>query len=55
MRAYSVFKQELSKRSGVQRYKHTAVIDMQGVSMSMMMGAKRILLKKVNLIVGKGV
>lgn len=47
MKAYAVYKQDLSKASGVQRYKHTMIVDLHNISMSMLMGKKKNLIKKI--------
>lgn len=47
MKAYSVYKQDLAIKSGVQRYKHTLIVDLGGVSLSMLQGRKRQVLQKI--------
>lgn len=47
MKAYAVYKHDLSNASGVQRYKHTMLVDLHNISMSMLMGKKKNLMKKI--------
>mmetsp|Transcript_36820 Transcript_36820/g.87137 ORF Transcript_36820/g.87137 Transcript_36820/m.87137 type:complete len:348 (-) Transcript_36820:115-1158(-) len=47
MKAYSLYKSDLSKQTGAQRYKHTLLVDLSGMSMGMLRGQKRALLKHI--------
>jgi len=47
MRAYAAYKRDLSKLSGAQRYKHTVLLDLHHVSMSMLVGGKKALLRRI--------
>ena len=47
MLAYGMYKRNLSKEKGVQRYKHTLVVDLHGVSLSLTKSSKRALLKRI--------
>jgi len=47
MKAYAVYKQDMSACSGRQRYKHTLLVDLTGVTMNMMMGDKKKVLQKI--------
>lgn len=45
--AYSKWKDGVAKKKGVQRYKHTLIVDLKGTGMSLVGGKKRGVLKKV--------
>jgi len=47
MKAYSVYKQDLCAKTGQQRYKHTLIVDLTGLSMGMLAGSKRTVLQKI--------
>lgn len=47
MRAYTEHKKRMSAETGVQRYKHSLVVDLSGASLSLGRSAKRALLKRI--------
>lgn len=47
MKAYATYTQDLSLSTGRQRYKHIMIVDLTGVSMSMLMGEKKRLIQRV--------
>eukprot|EP00961_Rhodomonas_salina_P161437 2173896-Rhodomonas_salina.2 len=47
MKAYGMYKKQLMAKSGVQRYKHSLVVDLDGVSMSLTSSKHRNFLKKI--------
>ena len=47
MRAYTEYKRRMSVETGVQRYKHSLVVDLSGASLSLGRSAKRDLLKRI--------
>eukprot|EP00286_Rhodomonas_abbreviata_P022085 CAMPEP_0181314692 /NCGR_PEP_ID=MMETSP1101-20121128/14957_1 /TAXON_ID=46948 /ORGANISM="Rhodomonas abbreviata, Strain Caron Lab Isolate" /LENGTH=277 /DNA_ID=CAMNT_0023421809 /DNA_START=115 /DNA_END=948 /DNA_ORIENTATION=- len=47
LKSYASYKQQISRERGVQRYKHTLIIDLKHVSMSMLAGSKRHTIQRI--------